>query len=190
MKHSAGNRIFLTGLPGCGKTTVVRKVADLLRGCASGFYTEEVRDDQGQRIGFGVISLDGKRGELAHKGPGIGPRVGSYLVNVKDFERIALPSLAVEAGRVLLIDEIGKMECCSEKFVRRVEKVFEAEISILATIPLRGGGDFIESIRRRQDAETVLVTRENREVLPEQLAAKLSPLARGKALTMADEERT
>lgn len=179
-RRSAGKRILLTGPPGCGKTTVVRKVADLLRGGASGFYTEEVRDDKGQRIGFQVISLEGKRGELARKSSGFGPRVGSYLVNVKAFERIALPSLEVEADRVLLIDEIGKMECCSEEFVRGIENVFETESSILATIPLRGGGDFIESVRRRQDAETVLVTRENREALPEQLAAKLSPSATGK----------
>jgi nucleoside-triphosphatase THEP1 len=125
-------RILLTGLPGCGKTTVVRKVAEHLRGLASGFYTEEIRDDRGQRIGFQVISLEGTRGELARKGTGSGPRVGSYCVNVKDFERIALPSLDVEARRVLLIDEIGKMECFSKEFVRRVEKAFESDSSILA----------------------------------------------------------
>lgn len=178
---SSGKRILLTGPPGCGKTTVVQKVADLLSGRASGFHTEEARDERGQRIGFRVISLDGKRGELARKGPGSGPRVGSYLVDVKDFERVALPSLSAEAGGVLLIDEIGKMECCSEEFVRRVGKVFASESAILATIPSRGGGDFIESVRRRGDAETVLVTRENRDALPAQLAAKLSPPAKGKA---------
>jgi nucleoside-triphosphatase THEP1 len=167
-------RILLTGLPGCGKTTVVRKVADLLRGLASGFYTEEIRDDRGQRIGFQVISLEGKRGELARKGTGSGPRVGSYCVNVKDFERIALPSLEVEERGVLLIDEIGKMECFSKEFVRRVEKVLESDASILATIPLRGGGDFIDKIRRRKDVEPILVTRENRDELPEQLVAKLT----------------
>jgi nucleoside-triphosphatase len=172
---SAGKRILLTGPPGCGKTTVVRKVADLLRGRASGFCTEDVRDDTGQRIGFRITSLDGKRGELARKRPGPGPRVGSYLVNVKDFERVALPSLAAEAGRVLIIDEIGKMECCSQEFVRRVEEVFESDVPILATIPLRGGGDFIEGIRRRADAETVLVTRKNRDALPEGIAVDLSP---------------
>ena len=166
-------RILLTGLPGCGKTTVVRKVADLLRGLASGFYTEEIRDGMGQRIGFQVISLEGKCGELARKGTGSGPRVGSYCVNVKDFERIALPSLEVEERRVLLIDEIGKMECFSKEFVRRVEKAFESDTSILATIPLRGG-DFIDKIRRRKDVEPILVTRENRDELPERLAAKLT----------------
>ncbi len=64
-KRSAGKRILLTGTPGCGKTTVARKVEDLLHGVASGVYTDEVRDDEGQRIGFQVISLEGKRGELA-----------------------------------------------------------------------------------------------------------------------------
>lgn len=167
-------RILLTGLPGCGKTTVVRKVADLLRGVASGFYTEEIRDDRGQRIGFQVISLEGKRGELARKGTGSGPRVGSYCVNVKDFERIALPSLEVEGRKVLLIDEIGKMECFSKEFVRRVEKAFDSNTSILATVPLRGGGDAIDKIRRRKDAEPILVTPENRDELPEQLAAMLT----------------
>jgi nucleoside-triphosphatase THEP1 len=167
-------RILLTGLPGCGKTTVVRKVAEHLRGLASGFYTEEIRDDRGQRIGFRVTSLDGKRGELARKGTGNGPRVGPYGVDVKDFERIALPSLEVEERGVLLIDEIGKMECYSKEFLRRVEKAFESDISILATIPLRGGDDFIDKIRREKDVETILVTRENRDELPEQLVAKLT----------------
>jgi nucleoside-triphosphatase len=172
--RSAGKRILLTGPPGCGKTTVVRKVADLLRGSSCGFYTDDVRDDMGKRIGFQVTSLEGKRGELARKDPGPGPRVGSYRVNVQAFEKIALPTMEAEAGRVLLIDEIGKMECCSGEFVRRVERAFEADNPILATIPLHGGGDFIDGIRRRKDAETILVTRENRDVLPEWIAVRLS----------------
>jgi nucleoside-triphosphatase len=74
----------------------VRKVADLLRGRVSGFFTDDVRDEKGLRIGFRVTSLDGKRGELPRKGSGSGPRDRSYLVDVKDFERIALPSLEAE----------------------------------------------------------------------------------------------
>jgi nucleoside-triphosphatase THEP1 len=44
---------------------------------------------------------------------------------------------------------------------------------------LRGGGPFIESVRRRQNVETILVARENREVLPERLAAMLSYFQKG-----------
>lgn len=168
-------RILLTGPPGCGKTTVVRRVAELLHGHASGFYTEEVRDEAGQRTGFRAISLGGTRGELARKGPGAGPRVGSYRIDVRDFERVALPSLALDTHGVLLIDEIGKMECCSTEFVRTVATAFDSETVILATIPLRGGGAFVESVRRRPDAETILVTPRNREALPGLLAERLAP---------------
>jgi nucleoside-triphosphatase len=169
-------RILLTGPPGCGKTTIVRKVADVLRGRVFGFYTEEIRDARRQRIGFRVVSLDGTRGNLADRFSGGGPRVGPYRVDVESFERIALPSLKTGEGRILLVDEIGKMECCSEEFVRIVGKAFETDIAILATIPLRGGGPFIESIRNRPHVETILVTPENREALPERLAAMVSSL--------------
>jgi len=167
-------RILLTGPPGCGKTTVVGKVAEILRDGASGFYTEEIRDAKKQRIGFRVVTLDGKRGELADKISVHGPRVGSYRVNVESFERVALPSLEMEEGRVLIIDEIGKMECFSETFVRRVREIFQAGYPVLAAIPLRGGGEFLEEIRRQRDVIPFIVTIENRGALPGQLAAMLS----------------
>jgi hypothetical protein len=51
--------------------------------------------------------------------------------------------------RILIIDEIGKMEGFSDTFVRRVREIFQAGYPVLATISLRGGGGFLEEIRRR-----------------------------------------
>ena len=76
--------------------------------------------------------------------------------------------------RILIIDEIGKMECFSETFVRRVREIFQAGYPVLATIPLRGGGEFLEEIRRQRDVITFIVNIENRAALPAQLAAMLS----------------
>ena len=65
--------ILITGNPGVGKTTLVKKLHDKLsqdvniKKLLSGFYTEEVRDNSNQRIGFDIIDLndDSKRTRLA-----------------------------------------------------------------------------------------------------------------------------
>jgi nucleoside-triphosphatase len=52
-------RLFLTGNPGVGKTTLIRAVVERLEGITSaGFYTEEIRQI-GQRTGFRIVTLDG-----------------------------------------------------------------------------------------------------------------------------------
>ena len=58
--------ILLTGLPGSGKTTLIRNVLSELPGwirCA-GFFTAEVREGR-ERTGFEIVTLDGCKGPLA-----------------------------------------------------------------------------------------------------------------------------
>ncbi len=168
-------KIVLTGLPGCGKTTVAKRTAALLGRRAAGFFTEEVRSPRGERVGFRVESLDGRRGELARKGGGSGPRVGAYRVNLPEFEAVALPALReASPDRVLVIDEIGKMECHSEPFRRRVSELLEADLPLLATAPRHGGGTLLDKVRRRPDVEILSVTRENRDRLPQDLLMRFT----------------
>lgn len=159
-------KVLLTGPPGCGKTTVARKIAGIFGSGAVGFFTEEVRDAAGTRTGFLVESTDGRKGELSSRRSGSGPRVGAYVVDVRSFEAVAIPSLAGAADKVFIIDEIGKMECFSEAFRIRVGEILDSDLFVLATIPLRGGGLFLQGIRNRQDVAIVPVTQANRDRLP------------------------
>jgi nucleoside-triphosphatase len=160
--------------PGAGKTTAVRRLAELLRerGVAlAGFLTGEIREG-GHRVGFSIETLSGERGTLAHvKWPGP-PRVGRYGVALGDFERLALPALRIPADAVL-IDELGKMELASVAFREAVAGLLAGDTPVVATVHAFRH-PFTDRLKRRPDAELVRLTRENRDELPRLLAERLA----------------
>jgi nucleoside-triphosphatase len=80
-------KIFLTRKPSIDKTTVVKKLLSLLKDKAIGFWTEEFRDPEtNKRLGFKVITTEGETAILASRSLNSPFKVGSYGVNIKDFE--------------------------------------------------------------------------------------------------------
>jgi len=152
-------RLLLTGPPQCGKTTVVRRVVELFPGRATGFYTREVRL-AGRRLGFEIVTLEGRVGWLSHvdfPGP---PRVGKYGVDLAGFERLALPALQLDPGLdLVVVDEVGKMECFSTRFVETLERLWKA------TVAQKGGG-YIARLKSKPGARVITVTPANRDHLP------------------------
>lgn len=165
-------KILITGLPGIGKTTLIRELSKALKDYHPvGFYTEEIRE-AGERKGFELISLDGRKGLLAHKEIKSPYRVGRYGVDVRGFDEFldAIPWTDPSA-RLIIIDEIGKMECYSEKFKKIIRGIFDSEKAIIATIAMKGGG-LIAQIKAREEIRLFEVTLKNRdELLPEILRA-------------------
>jgi nucleoside-triphosphatase len=173
---SSRRRLLLTGRPGAGKTTVIRTVAMALTGRwgLGGFYTEEVRGSAG-REGFRLITFDGRRRLLAHVSfDARAGRVGKYGVDVAMLDQLAATALKMtRAVDVYLVDEIGKMECLSPRFVSAMRALFEAPAPVVATVAQRGRG-FIAEVKQRRDALVWEVTASNRDALPERVVTWLS----------------
>ncbi len=166
--------ILITGTPGVGKTTLIRQLAKgLAKYDPAGFYTEEIRDAQGTREGFRLVTLCGRRlvlSHIHHPGPF---RVSRYGVDVPGFEQLlAELDLRHVHSRLIVIDEIGKMECFSRRFIEEVTALLNSPKMLIATIALKGEG-FIRQVKDRPDCRLIMVTRENRDRLLSELAAEL-----------------
>jgi len=169
-ENSRPPKVLLTGRPGIGKTTVIRRFLAETGAEAGGFYTEEIRRG-GSRFGFSLNIVGGERYILASveiKGP---PRVGKYGVDLRTFERAAVPAIerAVAEGRLVVVDEIGKMELFSERFRRAVLGALDSSAPLLGTI-LSRPHPFADEIVRRADVRVINVTFENRDRLASELA--------------------
>jgi nucleoside-triphosphatase len=157
--------ILVTGRPGVGKTTLIRRVLASLPAEAGGFYTSEIREN-GRRVGFSIESTGGARGTLAHvdyRGP---YRVASYGVNRDDLERVGVAALdkAVEGSELILMDEIGRMELCSEAFQAAVMRALDAATPVFGTIQA-ASNPFLDAVRARSDVEIIEVTTQNRDAM-------------------------
>ncbi len=165
--------LLLTGRPGVGKTTLIRAVVEKLGPSkAGGFWSKEIRES-GRRVGFSIEALSGQVGVLAHCRLSSGPRLGRYFVNIKDIEEIAVPSLvsARESDKLIIIDEIAKMELFSREFAHEVRRCLDSR-RVIATIQQRRG-KFLDEIRARKDVRLLELTVSNRNEMPRRILALL-----------------
>jgi nucleoside-triphosphatase THEP1 len=156
--------ILVTGPPRCGKSTLIERLVGRIQKPITGFFTREKRQG-GKRVGFSIITLDGKEGVLAHQGTKSKLRVGKYGVNIDHIDQIAVPSMVpAKADEIVVIDEIGKMECFSSLFRQTLLKALDSDNSVLGSIALKGD-EFIQSTRKRADVLLIHITENNRDKL-------------------------
>jgi nucleoside-triphosphatase len=133
--------LLITGLPGVGKTILIKKLSEALKHLHPvGFYTEEIREG-GVRKGFELISLEGKKGLLSHKEIRSPYQVGHYKVDIQNFEDFLISiSFFNPSTHLIIIDEIGKMECLSDRFNKLIRESLDSEKWVIATLALKGTG--------------------------------------------------
>jgi len=165
--------ILITGPPRCGKSTLIERVVRQLNRPATGFFTRELRVGD-RRVGFVIETLDGKRGTLAHQDLSSRFHVGKYGVNLADIEGIAVPSLVPSRReQIVVVDEIGKMECFSRLFRDTVIRVLDSSHRVLGSIALKGDR-FIEGIKARNDVVLIALSEANRDEAFGVVVAELS----------------
>lgn len=165
--------LLLTGLPGVGKTTAIRKLAARLGERADGFTSEEVRE-RDERVGFKIVTLDGREGTLARVGLKRGPRLGRFGVNVQDLEGLAVPAVerAIREREVVVVDEIGPMELTSAEFKTVLLEALESPRRVVATICAKPN-PFCDRIKRRPDVALFTLTKDNRDSIVDELLRML-----------------
>lgn len=193
---SGPQALLLSGRPGVGKTTIIRKAADALQGQLriSGFYTEELLK-QGMPRGFRIVTFDGQERVVAHVSFERPPEVGEYGVDISLIDALIAETLSVQEGVDLyVIDEIGELECLSARFTSAIRELLDQGVPLIATLartdpetdpylfeppaapqePPPESARFIDEVKDRQDTVVWEVTASNRDHLPSAVVAWLS----------------
>ena len=172
---------LLTGRPGTGKTNLIKQAVAGMMGRAGGFYTEEIRG-QGARKGFRLVTLDGKEAILAHIKIQSRYRVGKYGVDVDALDRVGVVELkrAILQCRLVVVDEIGRMELFSDSFRETVLEIIDSGRWLLGTIML-DSNPWADAIKRRPEVYLAPVTGANNQHALASLKQWLEGLDEGKA---------
>ena len=164
-------KIGITGLPGAGKTYALRRVIEMLEQdnkIIGGMLTEPIIEDD-ERQGFKIIDwMIKKEGMLAHVNIDSKIVVGKYGVDIDVLDDIGVNAIirATEESELIIIDEVGKMEVESIRFIEAVRKALDADKPLILTLHKKSRNPLLQDIRRRDDVRILEVTPINRNLLP------------------------
>jgi len=164
-------KIGITGLPNAGKTQALIKVIEMLEEGdqrVGGMITEPITQHN-RRVGFYVMDwLTKEKDVLAHIDHESKIVVGRYKVNLDALERVGVKAIENANANcdIIIIDEVGRMEVESEKFVEAVKKVLEEDKPLILTLHKKSRNPLLQDIRRRDDVRILEVTPINRNLLP------------------------
>lgn len=170
------NNILITGLPGAGKTTLIKRLCIIFKEFNPvGFVTDEIMDE-GNIVGFEANNLFGDNKIFAHTKLKSKVSVGKYKVDMKGFDIFLDQTFSREKKTGLyFIDEIGKIACESKKFSKIMLALLDAKKPVISTIADKGTG-LISDIKKRDDVKIFEVTEQDRDIRLKELTMVIRDL--------------
>lgn len=169
--------IFIAGLPKSGKTTLIKKVVSLYSSKIRGFYTEEIIGQKNERVGFKIVNTTNEEKIFAikHNAKNIIPDYSLHKIQhykKYDIFEDVLEEIAIEYIEnfltkkefVIVIDEIGAMECLSKKFCSLVTKIISLQKPLIATLRYNTH-PFIDDIKKIGNSKMFVLERNNHNVI-------------------------
>ncbi len=170
--------ILITGLPGSGKSTILKKIISLHE-AKVGFVTHEVCQD-GARTGFELETNAGEKSMLASVKFQTEFKVKKYFVDVTNLDQIIPRVTTFKSEDLLFLDEIGQMQLFSDKFKQLVSRYLDSPNICLATLSKVYDDPFIETVKNRDDVILVEISPENRDSKMKFLEALVQKILKAK----------
>lgn len=161
-------KIFITGDPHCGKTTMLNNLIGPVKD-KQGFVTKEIPDGQGGRLGFELIDTSGNTATLAHIDNPSKIRVSKYGVDIPVLEKFIEPLFEIKPNQLLYIDEVGAMELFSAKFRQLVDSYLHSPNPFIGTVSNTVSDPLVTSIIKNPNWELFDIRPEIRDLLFSQL---------------------
>jgi len=155
--------VFLQGVPGVGKSTMIKRVLSELEIEPSGFITLSGSvDENGQSNVYMHRANSTNREE--NKGNLIGERLGEgeFEAHPETFEKLGIEILQESMLPLILMDEIGFMENHAFSYQRKLLEVLDGRIPVLGVIKAKETS-FIREIAEHKNSVVIEVKEFNRE---------------------------
>lgn len=165
--------VFLTGEIQIGKSIALQKALTLLPQLRpAGFRTKKTDDGEGGKSSVYIYpfsdetAASGAFNRVGICNPGCGQEVFPEVFDGRGVEILR----GAEDARLIVMDEIGKMEAASGAFCARVRELIEGSTPILGVVRKSGSTPLQEFIKHHSAVRLIEITEANRDSAPENIA--------------------
>jgi len=165
-------KILLVAPPGTGKSTILDKVFRALQGPKFGIIAHQILDHTGKHTGFTASNATGQSRQFMHlTDKATESTIGDeFDVDIEAIDQFIVPELqkglaAAGSGTIVFIDEIGRAQARSPKFIEVLTELFDSQCDVLGSIACEDE-DWSLIFKYHPTVSLLHVTEDNRDELP------------------------